>query len=200
MYYSFMPGMTHPRTGAYYSHDNAIYAMGVELAHMWGVPTLAATYGMDATYPGWELGMNGCKSAMLCALCGAETGSGMGLLQGSTLLYPEALVLDSELYHSVLFSTSEINMDSEHMALDVIKAVGPRGHYLREKHTREHFRKLNFSEIVHVSKPGGGYYDPIDRAREKTDWILENHHPEPLSIEQQTDINRILKAAENELG
>ena len=200
MYHSFMPGMTHPRTGAYYSHDGAIYAMGVELAHMWGVPTLAATYGMDATYPGWELGMNGGKSAMLCALCGAETGSGMGLLQGSTLLYPEALVLDSELYHSVRFNVSELNTSPEHMALDIIHAVGPRGHFLREKHTREYFRKLNFSEIVHVSKPGGGYHDPIEKAREKTDWILENHHPEPLSETQQTEINRILKAAEQELG
>lgn len=199
MYHSFMPGMTHPRTGAYYSHESSIYAMGVELAHMWGVPTLSATYGMDATYPGWELGMNGGKSALLCALCGAETGSGMGLLQGSTLLYPEALVLDSELYHSVRISASELNTSSEQMALDVIQAVGPRGHFLREKHTREHFRKLNFSDILHVPKPGGGYHDPIEKAREKTNWILENHNPEPLSEIQKTEINRILKAAEQEL-
>ena len=41
IYYSFMPGMTHPRTGAYYGHDSHVYAIGVELAHMWGVPTLA---------------------------------------------------------------------------------------------------------------------------------------------------------------
>jgi hypothetical protein len=36
-------------------------------------------------------------------------------------------------------------------------------------------------------------------AREKTDWILENHHPEPLSQNQQTELNRILQAAEKEL-
>lgn len=200
MYYSFMPGMTHPRTGAYYSHDGIIYAIGVEMAHAWNVPTLAATYGMDATYPGWELGMNGGKSAMLCALCGAETGSGMGLLQGSTLLYPEAMVLDSELYHSVRYSVSELDTSSEQMALDVIRSVGPRGHFLREKHTREHFRKFNFSEIVHVSKTGGGYHDPLERAIEKTNWILENHHPEPLGNEQQSEIDLILQAAEKELG
>ncbi len=199
MYHSFMPGMTHPRTGAYYSHDGYIYAMGVELAHMWGVPTLAGTFGWDATYPGWEASMSGGKTSLLCALCGAETGSGMGLLQGSTLLYPETLVLDSELYHSVRINAAELNTSPDYMALDVIQAVGPRGHYLKERHTRDYFRKLEFSELVHVYDNAGGYRDPVELAREKTDWILENHHPEPLSEIQKTELNRILQAADKEL-
>jgi hypothetical protein len=37
-------------------------------------------------------------------------------------------------------------------------------------------------------------------AREKTDWILENHHPEPLGKDQQSELTRILKAAEKELS
>lgn len=101
IYYSFMPGMTHPRTGAYFGHDATVYAAGVELAHMWGVPTLAGTFGSHASKPSWESGMGGGVTSLLCSLCGAETGSGMGLLQGSTLLYPEGLVLDAELYHRV---------------------------------------------------------------------------------------------------
>jgi len=42
----------------------------------------------------------------------------------------------------------------------------------------------------------GGYRDPVEVAREKTNWILENHHPEPLSELQKTELNRILQAAE----
>ncbi len=199
IYHSFMPGMTHPRTGAYYSHESHVYAMGVELAHMWGVPTLAGTFGMDATALGWEAGMGGGKTSLLCALCGAETGSGMGLLQGSTLLYPETLVLDAELYHSVRADAAQLNTGPDYMALDVIQAVGPRGHYLKEKHTRDYFHKLEFSEIVHVYDNAGGYQDPIEAAREKTGWILENHHPEPLSEAQGAELKRILRAADKEL-
>jgi trimethylamine---corrinoid protein Co-methyltransferase len=199
IYHSFMPGMTHPRTGAYYSHEGYVYAMGVELAHMWGVPTLAGTFGMDATYPGWEAGMGGGRTSLLCALCGAETGSGMGLLQGSTLLYPENLVLDSELYHSVRANAAQLNTGPDYMALDVIQAVGPRGYYLKERHTRDYFRKLDFSDIVHVYDSAGGYRDPLEAAREKTDWILQNHHPEPLSEAQQSELKRILVAADGEL-
>jgi len=195
IYHSFMPGMTHRRTGAYYSHDSYVYAIGVELAHMWGVPTLAGTFGSDAHGLGWEHGMGGGMTSCLCALCGAETGSGMGLLRGSTLLYPEALVLDAELYNSVQENVAKLDTNTEYMALDVIHAVGPRGHYLRARHT-----KLVFSDVVHIPDTGGRYRDPIEVAREKTDWILENHHPEPLSEHQQNELTRIVAAAEKELS
>jgi trimethylamine--corrinoid protein Co-methyltransferase len=199
VYYSFMPGMTHPRTGAYYGHEGYVYAIGVELAHMWGVPTLAGTFGGDSREIGWETSMTGGKPSLLCALCGAETGSGMGLLQGSTLLYPEALVLDAEIYRSVRENIEKLDTSPEYLALDLIQSVGPRGHYLRERHTRDYFRKLPFSEIVHVPDDGGGYRNPILVAREKTDWILQKHFPEPLSEMQQAELSRIIKTAESEL-
>jgi trimethylamine--corrinoid protein Co-methyltransferase len=199
IYHSFMPGMTHPRTGAYYSHASEVYAIAVELAHMWGVPTLAGTFGSDATFLGWEASIGGGTTSLLCALCGAETGSGMGLLQGSTLLYPEALVLDAELYHNVRTAAAGLDTSPGEMAMDVIKAVGPRGHYLGQRHTREHMHKLDHSELVYIPEKDGGYRDPLEVAREKTDWILENHHPEPLSEHQQTELTRILDAAEREL-
>jgi len=199
VYHSFMPGMTHPRTGAYYGLDAYVYAIGVELAHMWGVPTLAGTFGSGAQSLGWEFASGGGKASLLCALCGGETGSGMGLLRGSTLLVPEGLVLDAELYHAIRADLAELDTSPDYMALDVINAVGPRGHFLRERHTREYFRKLDFSEIQYVPAKDGEYRDVLEVAREKTDWILENHHPEPLSDDQQKELSKIVKAAEKEL-
>jgi len=200
IYYSFMPGMTHPRTGAYYGHDSHVYAIGVELAHMWGVPTLAGTFGSGSHSLGWETGMGGGKTSFLCALCGAETGSGMGLIHGSTLLYPESLVLDRELYHSTRYDAAGLNTSQDYMALDVIQAVGPRGHFLGEKHTRDYFHKSEFSEVLRIPDKNSGYRDPFEMAREKTDWILENYHPEPLSENQQSELTRIIEAAERELS
>ena len=143
--------------------------------------------------------MGGGTTSLLCALCGAETGSGMGLLRGSTVLYPEALVLDAELYSSVLENAKGLDTSPHQMALDVIQSVGPRGHFLRERHTRKYFRQLNFSDIVHVPDVAGTYRDPIEVAREVTDWILENHHPEPLSEAQRRELSRIIAVAEKEL-
>ncbi len=199
-YHSLMPGIMHPRTGEYLCAPTYVYAMGVELAHLWGVPTLAGTFGGDAPAPGWEHGTLDGEGLLLCALCGAETGSGMGLLKGSTILYPEAMVLDTDVYHHVRRDLASLDLSPDELALDVIKAVGPRGHFLFQSHTRDHFRQQWFSDLTAQLAEGTGFRDPIEVAREKTAWILEHHHPEPLDGAQQAELKRILQAAERELG
>ena len=203
VYHSLMPGIMHPRTGAYLGtawEAELFYPVGVELAHMWGVPTLAGIFGTDAQTPGWQSAGDSGSCLLLCALCGAETGSGMGLLEGCTLLYPEELVLDTDIYHRVRIDAAGLDTSRKALALDVIKEVGPRGHFLRQKHTRTHMRKRQFSDLTSQPKDGGGYRDPIEVAQEKVAWILENHHPEPLEEAQQAELTRILQVAKRELG
>jgi trimethylamine--corrinoid protein Co-methyltransferase len=203
IYHSLMPGMMHPRTGAYLGtawEAELFNPAGVELAHMWGVPTLTGIYGTDAEKPGWQSAGDAATVLMLCALCGAETGSGMGLLESCTLLYPEAVVLDSDVYHRVRIDLAGLDTSPGALALDVIKAVGPRGHFLLQPHTRDHTHQRTFSELTSQPVPGGGYRDAVEVAREKVDWILEKHHPRPLEGTQQSELTRILKAAEQELG
>jgi hypothetical protein len=45
----------------------------------------------------------------------------------------------------------------------------------------------------------GKFRDPVDYAREKVSWILENHHPEPPPVEAQKELDKILAAAEKDL-
>ena len=202
-FHSLMPGVMHPRTGGYLSlawEAELPYPVGVELAHMWGVPTLAAVYGPDAEAPGWESAKASASNLLMCALCGAETGSGMGLLQGCTLLYPEELVLDTDIYHQIRINAAGLDTSREELALDVIKNVGPRGHFLNQRHTRKNIRKRQFSDITRQIGKDGSFCDPIEVAQEKTNWILENHHPQPLDKTQQAELTRILEAAQRELA
>jgi len=83
--------------------------------------------------------------------------------------------------------------------VELKKAFGV-ARFHREKHTRDHFRKSSFSEVMYVADTGGDYRDPLEVARERTDWILENHHPEPLSENQQSELTRIIEVAERELS
>jgi len=201
IYYSLMPGIMHPQTGAFDGgarETNLFYPIGVEMAHMWGVPTLAAI-GTTAETSGWESAVGIAENILMVALCGAETASGIGLRETCTLLTQEALVLDAELYNQVRVDARGLDTSREALALDVIKDVGPRGHFLRQKHTRQQLRKLEFSELTDQLSKDGGFRDPFDMAREKTAWILENHHPEPLSETQQSELNRILQSAGREL-
>ena len=203
VYHSLMPGIMHPRTGAYLGtawEGELLYAVGVELAHAWGVPTLAGIFGTDAQIPGWQSAGEAAACLLLCALCGAETGSGMGLLESCTLLYPEALVLDTDVYHRVRMDAAGLDTSRDALALDVIKQVGPRGHFLSQRHTRDHMRRRRFSDLAAQPEEGGGYRDPIQVAREKTEYILEHHHPQPLEEAQRAELGCILEAADRELG
>jgi trimethylamine--corrinoid protein Co-methyltransferase len=203
IYHSLMPGIMHPRTGAYLAtpwEGELPYAIGVELAHMWGVPTLAGVFATDAMLPGWQSAAEAAAYLLLCALVGADTGAGLGLVESCTLLYPEALVLDSDIYHQIRVEARGFDTSREAMALEVIKEVGPRGHFLRHKHTREHMRKLEFSDLSSQPKIEGGYRDPLEVGREKTAWILANHHPEPLDEARRNALAEILDTAGRELG
>jgi trimethylamine--corrinoid protein Co-methyltransferase len=203
VFHSMMPGIMHPRTGDYQSstfEGSLLYPLGAEMAHNWGVPTLAGIFGTDARVPGWQSAAEAESSLLLCALVGAETGSGLGLVESCMLLYPEAVLLDADVYHRVRNEAGGLDTSPEALALDVIKEVGPRGHFLAHRHTRINLRQRQYSELTTQTLPGGGYRDPLEVAREKVNWILANHHPEPLEEIQRDELTKILKAADREKG
>jgi trimethylamine--corrinoid protein Co-methyltransferase len=203
IFHSLMPGIMHPHTGAYLAsawEGTLPYAVAVELAHHWGIPTLAGIFGTDAPIPGWQSAGDAASSLLLCALCGAETGSGLGLLESCTLLYPEEIILDSEIYHRVRIEAAGLDTSPEMLALDVIQRVGPRGQYINLRHTRDHLRKRKFSSLATQSSPAGNYRDPIEGARQQVEWIINNHRPRPLEMSQSAEITRILMTSEKEFG
>lgn len=85
------------------------------------------------------------------------------------------------------------------MAVDVVAAVKPGGHFLSQKHTRKHMRTTIARSILQQLDSSGKYRHPVEYAREKVTWIMENHHPEPPSADVQKEIDRILTAADKEL-
>jgi trimethylamine--corrinoid protein Co-methyltransferase len=117
-----------------------------------------------------------------------------------TLLYPEQIIMDSDIYHRARYQLMNMDVSPETLAVDVIRAVGPGGHFLAQKHTRQHMRNAMKVAITHEVGPDGKYRDPQEVAREKVDWILKNHVPEPLDRSQQAELTRILAAADRELA
>ena len=203
VFHSFMPGLMHPRTGAYLGtalEGSLLYPVGTEMAHHWGVPTLAGVFGTDGMLPGWQTAAEAASSLMLCALAGAETGSGLGLVESCTLLYPEAIVVDSDVYHRVRLEAAGLDTGREELALDVIKEVGPRGLFLKHRHTREKLRERKLSELTAQAEAPGKMRDPIEVAREKVEAIIQSHHPQPLETSQQAELTLILAAADREIG
>jgi trimethylamine--corrinoid protein Co-methyltransferase len=203
VFHSLMQAWADPRSGAYvsYSLDSRCRYAPVEMAHHWGMPALGACYGTDAPAAGtWQSAAEVALDPFAAGLAGAEIVTGMGLSETYTLLYPEQIIMDSDIYHRARYQLMNMDVSPETLAVDVIRAVGPGGHFLAQKHTRQHMRNAMKVAITHEVGPDGKYRDPQEVAREKVDWILKNHVPEPLDRSQQAELTRILAAADRELA
>ena len=106
--------------------------------------------------------------------------------------------MDADVYHRVRHESAGLDTSPEALALEVIKEVGPRGHFLANRHTRVHLRQRQFSQLTSQPGAGGGVRDPREVAMDKVEWILANHHPQPLEDAQRNELTRILNAADRE--
>jgi trimethylamine--corrinoid protein Co-methyltransferase len=202
VYHSLLQAWADPRSGKYlgYPQDARWRYAPVDMAHHWGMPTLAGAFGTESLVPGtWQAAAEVALDPFLVGLSGAEIATGMGLVDTYTLLYPEHLFLDADLYHRARYQLMEAEVSPETLALDTIRAVGPGGHFLAQRHTRKHLREVVKFGITYEAGSDGQFRDPVEVAREKVDWVLRNHHPLPLDETKKVELERILAAADREI-
>jgi len=200
VFHAVFTSLMDPRTGGYISEPPVpTYMIARQLGHAWGVPSIGgARVSGDAPDVGWQSGNEVGLGAALIALGGSEICGLMGLVGSATTLYPEELILDHEgcLYAYELLHGFEF--DAANMAMDVIKEVGPRGHFLAQKHTRQHIRDFRISPLLRQKGADGKLRDPRQVALDEFKRLDETHHPRPLPREVLDELDRILAAAEGE--
>jgi trimethylamine--corrinoid protein Co-methyltransferase len=143
----------------------------------------------------WELGAKTGLAATLIPLAGGDICGNMGLAGNAMILYAEKVILDHELCFMAYDLLHEFVFDEADLALEVIKAVGPRGHFLGQKHTRKHIRDFRISPVLRKG-PGGSRRDPREIALGEFKRLNEEYYPQPLPEAVQTEFNRILLAAD----
>ncbi|MBL7062774.1 MAG: trimethylamine methyltransferase family protein [Anaerolineae bacterium] len=200
VFHSVYVSLMDPRTGGYIGDvPIPLTMMAVQLAHAWNVPSLGGgAVSSDAPDIGWQSGMEAGLGAAFIPLCGGEICGYMGLVGGSMILYPEQVILDHEICQNAYDLLHGFEFDEADMALDVIKDVGPRSHFLMQKHTRKHIRDFRLSPLLRQKGPDGSLRDPREMALEEFKRLNETHHPRPLPKEVLAELDRILAAAERE--
>jgi len=122
------------------------------------------------------------------------------MIEASSLLNMPRMLFDREVFRAVDIITDGIKINSETLAFDMIREVGPQGNFLTQRRTVKELPKM-WPESILFEKPevpGEKYRNAEEVAHEAIDWVLKNHHPAPLDESVKQELRKIVTAADND--
>ena len=179
-----------------------INAATAQLAHYYGLPSRGIGGNTDSKIPDIQAGFEKAVTLMMAALAGINLiYSFAGALESTLTMSYEQLIIDNELAGMVSRALRGIRVNDETLAVDVIKNVGPGGHYLAQKHTLENFMKEHYIPMIinrekRETWEKAGSKDLREIARDEVKKILKEHQPEPLDRDVEKELKKILKEVE----
>ena len=172
-----------------------------DLYHYYGIPMWGTAGVSDSHLPDQQAGMEWGISLFNAGLDGANLIHDIGYLGQGLIGHPAALVMCAEIISYVKRVVRGFDIDSEHIGLEVIRQVGPRGEFISTDQTmkffqQEHWRpKLcNRDNLQSWSAKGGKTWGEL--ATEKAVEILRIHKSLPLSDDIQNSLDAIRPKAE----
>ena len=149
-----------------------------QMAQFYGLPFYATAGMSDAKTIDAQCGYESALTTLLCALGGANfIHDAAGLMDFALSVSYEKYVVDNEIIGMAMRAVEGIKVNEDTLAFDLIKEVGPAGHFVYARHTRQHMRSQHYqptlSDREHMeSWQAQGRKDAGARAREKVDKIL----------------------------
>ena len=129
---------------------------------------------------------------------------GLGMLESGITFDYGQLVLDCEFARMIKHTVQGFRVNDDTLALDVIKEIGPGGHYLMHEHTLSGMTSQSRPELIDRQMKEvwekAGATTAYERAVAKAKWILENHKPDPLPDDVLGKIRAIIDETEKEMG
>ena len=153
-------------------------AAGARLAQFYRLPYYATAGMSDAKVIDAQCGYESALSSLLCALSGANfIHDAAGLLDFALSVSYEKYVVDNEIIGMVMRAVEGVRVDEDTLAFDLIKEVGPGGHFVSAKHTRKYMRTEHYqptlSERDNMEEwQAKGKRDTYARAKERVAEIL----------------------------
>lgn len=171
-----------------------------DLFHHYGLPIWGTAGCSDAHFPDLQAGAEYAFTLLNAALDGTNLIHDCGYLGQGFVASPEMIIFANEVIGMVKRYVSGFTIDDVHIGMEVIKEVGPGGHFLGERHTLDFFRKehwrpalFNRENLPNWIKKGKKSLD--ERLLEKALHIVKTHRPEALPNGARDELDKIWKMA-----
>jgi len=146
--YGGIPGMANLRTMGYLGGAVECGMMNAaihQLAHYIKVPNYNSSGLTDSKIPDTQAGWEKAFTSLLAAMGGSNyVHHAAGMLESMITVAYEQYVIDDEIIGMACKVLKGIDVDPEHLALEVIDSVGPGGNFMTSPHTLEHMRDEYF--------------------------------------------------------
>ena len=163
--YGGIPGMANLRTMGYLGGGIECGMMNAaihQLAQHIKVPNYNSSGLTDSKVPDAQAGWEKALTTVLAAMGGSNyVHHSAGMLESMLAVAHEQYVIDDEIVGMCCKVLQGITVDAEHLAMEVIDAVGPGGNFMTSPHTLAHLRDEYFS--------GNGVTDRKSRAKWEKD-------------------------------
>jgi trimethylamine---corrinoid protein Co-methyltransferase len=146
--YGGIPGMANLRTMGYLGGAVECGMMNAaihQLAHHIKVPNYNSAGLSDSKLPDAQAGWEKALTAVLAAMGGSNyVHHSAGMLESMLAVAYEQFVIDDEIIGLCCKVLKGIEVDAEHLALEVIDSIGPGGNFMTSPHTMKHMRTEYF--------------------------------------------------------
>jgi trimethylamine--corrinoid protein Co-methyltransferase len=167
--YGGIPGMANLATMGYLGGGVECGMMNAaihQMAHHIKVPNYNSAGLSDAKVPDAQAGWEKAMTVLLGAMGGSNyMHHSAGMLESMLTVAPEQYVIDDEIIGMACKVLKGIEVDPEHLALEVIDSVGPGGNFMTAPHTLKHMRSEYFT--------GNGVTDRRLRQKWEADGALD---------------------------
>jgi trimethylamine--corrinoid protein Co-methyltransferase len=185
-----------------WSYEESLMAMAAnEMGRHLGMATGSTCMSAGSKRTDWQAGAQTMLISISDALSPADLLSGAGGLHGNNVFSHATLLLDCEVFDMAARWAAGLRVTEEDIALDVIEAVGPGGHFLDQEHTLTKMRTIwrdslmdrgNWDAWERDGRPDPPTRAATDKARE----LLAAHRPEPLAEDLAAELERIVGSYE----
>ena len=176
-------------------------AMGVEIFKYLKMPTWSLAGATDSKVYDQQGAMESSMQIMMNYAVGAHLIHDVGFIEMGMTGSLEGLIIGDEIISATRAMFRKIEISDRTLALELIDEIGPGGHFLTTDHTIDNYKQeLWGGDIVsnegYADWKGDGEKTMFQRANEKAKRILATHKSEQLPEDILTELDRIVKLAE----
>ena len=176
-----------------------INAMAAQLSQWYGLPFFGTGGTSDSKAVDEQAVCEAMMTALPAVLAGTNLIHDIGYIESGLTGSFEMLAIGNEIADMCFRIARGVSVNDETLATDVIREVGPGGHFLGMKHTLrhadEHWIPTLIDRNTHQTWKKSGAKEMVDRAREIITKLLKEHVPDPLPKEVTEGMDQIIKEA-----